>query len=94
VASKPVIDAHLKLDLVALNEIVSVLISVRDLRNAPMIGAAILDLDLTLLNPGLLIGVSYSLVESKLWLANQAFRSDFRYKIFRFPGRRKRGPPP
>src|SRR4029077_18222946 len=48
---KPVVDAHLQLNLMALDEIVSVLVRVGYFRHAPMIGAAIFDLDLALLDP-------------------------------------------
>jgi hypothetical protein len=51
---KPVVDAHLQLDLVALNEIISVLVGVSHLRYAPMISTAILDLDFALFDSRLL----------------------------------------
>ena len=40
----------LQLEFLALNEIIGILVDVRDLRNAPVISAAVFDLGLALLN--------------------------------------------
>jgi len=45
---EPIVDAHLQFELVALHEIVSILVFVGRFRHAPVIGAAIFELDLAL----------------------------------------------
>jgi hypothetical protein len=50
----PIGNAHLKFEFMALNEVVCVLVGVDHLRHAPMIGAAIFELDLAFLDPRLL----------------------------------------